>query len=257
MTASSFAEPTAEVFVGRQTELARIEEAMATWPPGRPWLITVEGESGIGKTALIRHWVASLTDERVLWARADQTESDLAYGIVAQLLRGVDDGCARRYPLLTGDMATSSSVGIGGQLLGVVGDVQADGPVVIVIDDVQWADRRSVEAFSFMFRRLSVDPVLVVVIVRGERDHLDDVTRRMLISIERRSRLPLSGLRFDDVAPLAAALGAKSWIRHRPASLFDSTGGHTLYLQTVLSDPDSWERFGQGQEQCQPRWPPP
>ena len=162
-----------------------------------------------------------------------------------------------RYPLLTGDIVTASSVGIGGQLLGVVGDVQADGPVVIVIDDVQWADRRSVEALSFMFRRLSVDPVLVVVMVRGERDHLDDVTRRMLISIEQRLRLPMSGLRLDDVAPLAATLGAKRMDAVTIQRLYDSTGGHTLYLQTVLSDPDSWERLGQGQEQCQHRWQRP
>ena len=179
-----------------------------------------------------------------MWARADQTESDLGYGIVEQLLRGVDDGLLDRYPLLTGDIATSSSVGIGGQLLGVVGDVQADGPVVIVIDDVQWADRRSIEALSFMFRRLSVDPILVVVMVRGERDHLDDVARRMLISIEQRLRLPMSGLRLDDVAPLAAALGAERLDAVTIERLYDSTGGHTLYLQTLLSDPDSWERLG-------------
>ena len=132
--------------------------------------------------------------------------------------------------------------------------LQAEGPVVIVIDDVQWADRRSVEALSFMFRRLSVDPVLVVVVVRGERDHLDDVTRRMLISIEQRLRLPVSGLRLDDVAPLAAALGAGGLDSTTIRRLYDSTGGHTLYLQTVLSDPDSWERLGNGRGRCRPRW---
>ena len=244
-TVSSEGPPQA-AFVGRQAELTRIDEAMARVRQGEPWLITVEGESGVGKTALIRHWVASLADVRVLWARADQADSDLDYGIVEQLLRGVDGGVLDRYPLLTGDIATASSVGIGGQLLGVVGDVQADGPVVIVIDDVQWADRRSIEALSFMFRRLSVDPILVVVMVRGERDHLDDVTRRMLISIEQRLRLPMSGLRLDDVAPLAATLGAKRMDAVTIQRLYDSTGGHTLYLQTVLSDPDSWERLGQG-----------
>ena len=38
----------------------------------------------------------------------------------------------------------------------------------MVIDDIQWADRPSVEAFSFLLRRLSVDPVVIVAIVRGE-----------------------------------------------------------------------------------------
>ncbi len=247
MTGSSFAEPTAEVFVGRQTELARISEVMSDVEQGRPWLLTIEGESGIGKTALVRHWVASLPGVRWLWARADPAETDLAYGIVEQLLRHVDNDVAANYPLLAGDMGRSSAVGVGGELLGVIGDLQADGPLVMVIDDVQWADRRSVEAISFMLRRLSVDPVLVVAILRGERDHLDDVSRRMLLSVERRSRIALAGLRLEDMAPLAAALGVDGLDPRARQRLYESTSGHTLYLRTVLGDRESWDRPENGQ----------
>jgi DNA-binding CsgD family transcriptional regulator len=241
MTASSFAEPIGEVFVGRQTELARISAVMSDVEQGRPWVLTIEGESGIGKTALVRHWVASRPDVRWLWARADPSESDLAYGIVEQLLRYVDDDVLADYPLLTGDAARSAPVGVGGQLLGVIGHLQTDGPVAMVIDDVQWTDRRSAEAISFMLRRLSVDPVLIIAIVRGERDHLDDVSRRMLLSVERRSRVALTGLRLEDVEPLAAALGVDGLDPRTGRRLYESTGGHTLYLQTVLGDRESWE----------------
>ncbi len=247
MVTVSLGGPSEPAFVGRETELTRIAEVMTRVQQGEPWLVAIEGESGVGKTTLARHWITSLTGVRVLWARADPSESDLDYGIVEQLLRGVDDRLIARHPLLRGDVATSSPVGIGGELLGVVGEVQAEGPVAIVIDDVQWADRRSIEALSFTFRRLSVDPVLVVVVVRGERDHLDEPTRRMLISIERRLRLPVSGLRLDDVEPLATALGAGELDATTIRRLYDSTGGHTLYLQTVLSDPDSWDRLGNGE----------
>ncbi len=247
MTAALVGGPPEASFVGRQAELTQITEVMTRVRQGQPWLVTIEGESGIGKTALVRHWVASLTEARVLSARADLAESDLEYGIVEQLVRGVEDAVLARYPLLTGDVAKSSAVGVGGQLLGVVGDLQVDGTVVLVIDDVQWADRRSVEALSFMLRRLSVDPVLMVAVVRGERDQLDDVTRRMLLSVEHRFRVPVSGLGFDQVAPLAAALGAEGLDSRALRRLYDSTGGHTLYLQTVLSDQDSRERLGDGQ----------
>ena len=74
-----------------------------------------------------------------------------------------------RYPLLAARRGVFAVRGRG-RVAGLVGAQQADGPVALVIDDVQWADRRSVEALSFMFRRLSVDPVLVIVVVRGDRD---------------------------------------------------------------------------------------
>ncbi len=247
MPGPSLIEPTAEVFVGRQTELARISGAMSDAELGRPWLLTVEGESGIGKTALVRHWVASRPDVRCLWARADPAESDLAYGIVEQLLRAVDGSVLADYPLLTGDVGRSSPVGVGGQLLGVIGNLQSDGAVVIVIDDVQWMDRRSAEAISFMLRRLSVDPVLIIATLRGERDHLDDVSRRMVLSVERRSHVALTGLQLEDVEPLAAALGVDGLDRGARKRLFESTAGHTLYLQTVLGDRESWDQADNGQ----------
>ena len=116
--------------------------------------------------------------------RGPTAESDLAYGIVEQLLRAVDGSVLADYPLLTGDVGRSSPVGVGGQLLGVIGNLQSNGAVVIVIDDVQWTDRSSVEAISFMLRRPSVDLVLIIATLRGERDHLDEVSRRMVLSVE-------------------------------------------------------------------------
>src|SRR5207247_104192 len=98
-----------------------------------------------------------------------------------------------RYPLLAGDVVRSSPFAVGVQLLGVIGDLQRAGPVALVIDDVQWADRRSVEALSFAFRRLSVDAVVVILIVRGDRDQLDAPTRRMLLSVAQQRRMVLSG----------------------------------------------------------------
>ncbi len=230
--------------MGRRAELSRLGEIIDRVRHDQPWLVVIEGESGVGKTALARRCVASSFDLKVLGARCDPAETDLAYGVVEQLLRTVGGGSVRR-PLLTGDMVTSSPFAVGAQLLGVIGDLEADGPVALFIDDVQWADRRSVEALSFVFRRLSVDPVLAMVLVRGSRDQLDEPTRRMLLSLDQRLQLRLSGLSLDDVGPLAAALGAAPLDAATAQRLYDQTGGHALYLQTVLSDPEGLEGLGE------------
>jgi DNA-binding CsgD family transcriptional regulator len=233
-----------DVFVGRGPELSRFAQIMDRVRQGHPWLVTVEGEPGIGKTALVRRCVAS-TGTRALWARSDPIESDVEYGVVEQLVRRVEPGVLRRYPLLVGGtQVPPSSFAVGAELLGVVGDLQSDGPVLMVIDDVQWADRGSVEALAFMLRRLAVDQVLVVVIVRRDGSPLSEPTARMLESVDQRLRLSLSGLRIDDVTPLAAALGAPELRPDVIQRLYDSTGGNTLYLQTVLSDREGLERLG-------------
>ena len=244
MTSFLAGRPEEDVFVGRETELARLADVIARVRQGQSWLVTIEGESGIGKTALARRALASSAGLTSLWARADPSEADLGYGIIEQLLRGVDRQVLARYPLLASEVVGSSPFAVGAQLLAVVGGQQADGPVALIIDDVQWADRRSVEALSFTFRRLSVDAVVVILVIRGDRDQLDEPTRRMLLSMEQRQRISLSGLSVDDVARLAAALGAGPLGSDAIGRLLDRTGGHTLYLQTLLSDTEGSERLG-------------
>jgi DNA-binding CsgD family transcriptional regulator len=231
-----------DVFVGRKAELSQLRDVVARARQGQPWLVTIEGESGVGKTALARRLMASSAGPTPLWARADPSETDLDYGVIGQLVRGVDPRLLARYPLLAGDagdagdMVRATPFAVGAEFLGLVGARQRAGLVALVIDDVQWADRRSVEALSFTFRRLSVDAVVVIAIIRGDRDQLDAPARQLLLSTEQRQRIVLSGLSVEDVAPLAAALGSRYLDADAIARLHDRTGGHTLYLRTMLSD---------------------
>jgi DNA-binding CsgD family transcriptional regulator len=236
-----------DVFVGREAELGQVADVMVRFKKGQPWLVSIEGDSGIGKTAFIRHCAFSSIGATVLSARADQTESDFGYGVVMQLVKDVQDRILSHYPLLSGgEVHQASPFGVGAEVLGVVGELQAAGPVVVVVDDLQWADRLSVDALSFTLRRLSMDPVLFVAAVRGDRDTLEEPARRMLQSVERRLRLQLTGLGLDDVASMATALGAPDLRPDVIQRIYESTGGHSLYIQTVLSDKESLDRWGPG-----------
>ncbi len=149
--------------MGRAAELARAAEVIATVQAGQPWLVTIEGDPGVGKTALARHCLAQAegTGLRVLSARADQAEADLDFGLVDQLLRAAGR-VSRRVGPAAGTGSDTSSFAVGARLLEVVGEQAATCSVAIFIDDLQWADRKSVEALTFMLRRLSVDPVITV-----------------------------------------------------------------------------------------------
>ena len=150
-----------DVFVGRSAEIARITEVITRVQAGEPWLVAIEGDPGIGKTALVRHCLARAADLKVLSARADPAETDLDLGIVDQLLRAAGGASA---PVLaeavlaeagTGGTAPPvSSFAAGARLLEVVGGQQSAGAVAIVVDDLQWADHMSVEALTFTLRRL-------------------------------------------------------------------------------------------------------
>ncbi len=223
--------PSFDVFVGRAAELTRVAEVITRAEAGQPWLVAIEGDPGLGKTALARRCLAEAPGLRVLSARADQAEADLDFGIVDQLLRAVDGA-----GLAGGTGSATSSFAVGARLLEVVGEQLAAGPVAVLVDDLQWADRKSVEALTFMLRRLSVDPVIAMVIYRGPADRLDAAAQRMLQSVENRLLVPLAGLHLDEVASLTAALGTGSLDDEAVQRLYQGTGGHPLYLRTVLSE---------------------
>jgi DNA-binding CsgD family transcriptional regulator len=240
-------QPPLGVFVGRAAELARVAEVSARVGAGQPWLVAVEGDPGVGKTALARRCLAGAGEAglRVLPARADRAEADLDFGLVDQLLRAAGVGFELA-GLADGAGPAVSSFAVGARLLEVVGEQQAGGPVAIFIDDLQWADRKSVEALTFMLRRLSVDPMLVIVTYRGPGDCLDESAQRMLSSVENRLHLPLGGLDVDEVASLAAALGSRSLDDDVIRRLYQGTGGHPLYLRTLLSEGSGFDPWAPG-----------
>jgi DNA-binding CsgD family transcriptional regulator len=232
--------PPFDVFVGRAAELAQVSEVVSQVEAGQPWLVAIEGDPGVGKTALARRCLTQAGDLRVLSARADQAETDLDFGLVDQLFRAAGGVVP---PVLSagGVDSPASSFAVGARLLEVVGEQQAAGIVAILVDDLQWADRRSVEALTFMLRRLSVDPVLAVVVYRGSSGRLGEAAQRLLRSVENRLRLRLGGLGPDEVAALAAALTASPLDGEAVRWLYRGTGGHPLYLRTVLSDGFSFD----------------
>jgi DNA-binding CsgD family transcriptional regulator len=220
-----------DVFVGRAAERGQLAEVVARVEAGQPWLVAIEGDPGVGKTALVRRCLAEAAGLRVLQARASLPEADLDFGIVDQLLRPAGEA------VLTAETgAPTSSFAVGARLLEVVGEQLATGALAIVIDDLQWVDRKSAEALTFMLRRLSVDPVLAIMIYRGPGDLLDEPAQRMLASVENRLQITLDGLTADEVASLVAALRTESLDEKAIQGLYPRTGGHPLYLRTVLSE---------------------
>jgi hypothetical protein len=68
----------ADLFVSRAAELDGVAEILRRAAAGQPWLVAIEGDPGMGKTALARR---PIEGTRVLAARAGQAEADLDYGL--------------------------------------------------------------------------------------------------------------------------------------------------------------------------------
>jgi ATP/maltotriose-dependent transcriptional regulator MalT len=148
---------------GRDADLAvllhRRDEARA----GRPRVVVLEGRAGIGKSALIGALVAASPGFQVVRASGDAAEAELAYGVLDQLARTA----GTTGPELVG-AGRHDAIGAGLGMLQLLGRLQDDGPVLLIVDDAQWADHASLHALLFALRRLVADAVLAVLAVRDE-----------------------------------------------------------------------------------------
>ncbi len=162
--------------VGRLAELQRIGEAVASAAAGRGQVVVVEGEAGIGKTRLLD---ASLDRAHglgmgVFRAHAEEFESRRPFGAVAGCLgitrSSSDPGRAGISRRLYGGPDTGATGGsefrLVEDMLAMVEDLCADGPVVVALDDLQWADPGTLLVAHGLARAAPALPLLVVLACR-------------------------------------------------------------------------------------------
>ncbi len=197
----------------------------------------VEGDAGIGKSTLLGRFSAGLAGAMVvLRASGDESEQLLPYGVVGQLV-GSAGRTGQDAPglLAAGISGRADPLAVGADLVAWLG--QLPGLVLVVIDDLHWADAPSARALLFAVRRLQADRVLVVVSARpGDLPRLGESWRRFLAGDHRAVRIRLPGLGLEEVLELGRVLGAGE-LPHRVArGLLKETGGNPLYCRAVLEE---------------------
>ncbi len=159
--------------LGRDVELQAVRGALL--PALAPVGIVLEGEAGIGKTALWRAGVAEAESRgmRPLVARPVEAETALSHAALGDLLGPLVDGLGESVPALqrraldvallreTSDGPGVDQHAVGAATLAALRTAAAEGPLLLAIDDVQWLDPASAAALRFALRRLGDEPVVL------------------------------------------------------------------------------------------------
>ena len=151
-------------------------------------MVWVEGDAGMGKTALVRHAVAQLPAGLQL-AHADADE--LAAGRPFELARQLGS-------------TSAESFAAGMEILEVWSQLQDDGPVVVVVEDLHWAESASSKALLSAVQRLDKDRVIVLVTTRPEPH---DGWERLRSDPERCLTITLAPFDVEEVALFASTEG--------------------------------------------------
>ena len=165
------------VLTGRGSELAEFEDLLSLLEDGRGRVVVVRGEPGIGKSALLAV-VADRATARglaVLKTSGVEAEAHLPFAGLHQLLGPVLGDlkalpAPQRVALETAFGLTDGTAPdlflIALATLDLLADAAARTPVVVVVEDAHWLDESTNEVLSFVARRVSVEPIGLLIAVR-------------------------------------------------------------------------------------------
>jgi len=202
--------PAAPALVGRERELAALRDALARAFAGRGSLVLIGGEAGLGKTALAEVLLGEAASQGalVLVGHCYDLSETPPYGPWIEALDRAPHGDRLPAPpdLAGGDVTSQTALFAG--VRDHLAALAARRPVVLLLDDLHWADPASLDLLRFVGRRLTDIPLLLLATYRA-----DEVTPRhplysllpLLVREGRAARLALRPLDLPGVAALVAA----------------------------------------------------
>lgn len=253
------------VFVGREAELSVLTESFDEARKGAATAVLLGGEAGVGKTRLVQSFAERAANDgaQVLFGGCVELSTDgLAYApftaALRQLVREMGtarigallpDGAERDLARLLPEFGEPSADGdtdtgrarLFEQFLTLLERLAESRPVVLVIEDIHWADRSSRDLIAFLSRNLRESQLLMVLTYRSDDLHRQHPLRPVLAELGRVAgviRLDLPRLSRDEVAEqMAGILGAPP-LYSRIETVYQRSQGIPLFVEALMDCDD-------------------
>lgn len=226
--------------VGREAELRRLSPYVAELVSGRGRAVLVEGEPGVGKSALIKAVCEDARQQgcQVLWGAADELGQTFALLPLIEAVGAAEPGWRTELQRIVRGGSQPPTAGSDAVLaatewiLATIDELCGSSPVVLVIDDLQWADSATIMLWSRLARSVHQLPLLLLGAARGVPRRDDLVALHALV--RRGDIIRLGGLSEPAVSELIALVcGGRPGAGLR--RLAAGAAGNSLYLGELLA----------------------
>ena len=250
------------VFIGRGAELSRLEAALNRAAAGEPAVVTVAGEAGVGKSRLVSELLATRAppDARVLAGECSGfAPGALPYEPIVRLLRalvrsgGVADLPGSAQPalqLLLPELGAPGEVTAGGRgpppeqarmfsQLEAVFDAAAEAaPLVLMIEDLHWADRSSLEFLAYLCHGLHRQRLAIICTYRDDEVSAASALGAWLADRRHDPRLtevPVARFTVAELGSQVAAILGETAAPELVAALHTRSMGNAYYTEMLLA----------------------
>ncbi|WP_051471374.1 BTAD domain-containing putative transcriptional regulator [Patulibacter minatonensis] len=236
----------ATTLVGREHEQRVLRDTVAAAAGGAARWLVLTGTAGIGKTRLAEELgvLSRAAGAREVWARCSDEDGAPAWWPIRQIVRALgEDPDALLVPPPGAD-TDEARFALYERVALLLQSAAADGPLAVVVDDVQWADRTSARCLAHLVAAVRELPVAFALTLRSDEDTAGVASLlTALARSDRYQQLAVGPLGPGEVADLAARIAGEALSEQRAGELAAHTGGNPLFVSEFARLPAA-EREG-------------
>ena len=208
----------------RDHELTVLQDGLDYANRGEGRVVVISAEAGGGKTELARSFLGAASPARVLWGSCSDLATPLPFGPFLDIARQGD-------PALETLLTSGNRNAAINRLLDLL--EQRPSPVVLVVEDIHWADQATVDALMFVADRIEQLPALLLLTMRAGEIEVDHPAQRLLWRLPpgATERLEPAALSQEAVAQLAPTLDA--------SRIMAVTGGNPFFVSELIRSPNT------------------
>jgi DNA-binding CsgD family transcriptional regulator/tetratricopeptide (TPR) repeat protein len=224
-----------EVFVGRRRELGELERALDATRTGKGASVLVAGEAGIGKTRLASQLARRARDtgfEVLLGRSIDFVGTELPYQPFVDALGPLGE------PRQVDEQTPDSQLRAFEHTLALLTDRAAAAPVLLVLEDLHWADNSTIDLVVFLAHNLDALSVLLLATYRADERSSAERMRRLADGVARSGTalvLELGPLERDELAALLAARADASLSAAVADTIATRSEGNPFFAEELLA----------------------
>ena len=230
---------TSNLYVGRTSELAELRSALLAAQAGRGTTVLVAGEAGIGKTRLILELARVAGDagfEQLFGHSIELVGAELPFQPFAEALRPIGE------PWRAADASPWSQLRVFEETLALLVNHARSAPLLLVLEDLHWADASTLDLVSFLAHHLHDCPIMLLASCRVDEPESARRMSRLADGIRRSTsglRIELRPLDGADMSSLVATHGVKPLSPAATRAIITRAEGNPFFAEELLAASES------------------
>ena len=246
------------MFFGRDADIAVLAQAYFEARAGAARVVLVAGEAGIGKSRLVREFAERVAIRLLSGSSIPVAGTEIPFGPLADLLRAVSRdermaaavrdsaATAALMPLAPAmwdaraeDVVRPGPTAVFEATLALLGVVGTEEPLIVLIEDIHWADVTTWELLAFLSRTLTDERVLIVVTLRDDEIAATPEQRRLFAELSRGDRvrrIQVGPLEAEEIAAQALEVSGGHVSPEQLQDIVTRSGGNPLFVEALAAD---------------------